>query len=169
MGQNIVDLGVETSIGMACLPRVCQNLETTKVVLWKLETSVGPKVKKDKTWITRPIETRFIWATCIIRTPLPLGTGNKSVPKFEHLPVQKWSLKLHGCWEDSLRVNGGFRAEVATSAHKLWVGLQGMHGEGLTVVVFSSLQNKKKKIKIKWNGYEVYQDNYTWSSPGNAK
>jgi hypothetical protein len=45
MGRNIVDLGVETSIGLARLPRLRQNLETTKVVMSKLKTSMGLEVK----------------------------------------------------------------------------------------------------------------------------
>jgi hypothetical protein len=44
LGQNIVDLGVETSIGLVRLPRLRQNLETTKNVTSKLEMSVGPEV-----------------------------------------------------------------------------------------------------------------------------
>jgi hypothetical protein len=45
MGQNIVGLSVETSIGLARLPRLHKNLETTKVLTSKLKTSVGPEVK----------------------------------------------------------------------------------------------------------------------------
>jgi hypothetical protein len=41
-----VDLGVETSIGLVCLPRLPQNLETTKTVMSKLEMSVDPEVKE---------------------------------------------------------------------------------------------------------------------------
>jgi hypothetical protein len=39
-----VDLGVETSIKLVRLPRLRQNLETTKDVTSKLEMSVGPEV-----------------------------------------------------------------------------------------------------------------------------
>jgi hypothetical protein len=45
VGHNIVNLGVETSIGLACLSRLHQSLKTTKVVTSKLETSVGPELK----------------------------------------------------------------------------------------------------------------------------
>jgi hypothetical protein len=45
MGRNIVDLSVETSIRLAPLPRLRENLETTKAVTSKLKTSVGPEVK----------------------------------------------------------------------------------------------------------------------------
>jgi hypothetical protein len=46
MGRNIVDLGVETSIEQASLPRVRQNLETTKGRIVKTQIVCRPRSEK---------------------------------------------------------------------------------------------------------------------------